>query len=458
MKVMRENSARRTAWDVLILGLVLLSCTLVPYQIVFQGQAFRASTLLLYVVDLFFLLDIWLNFHTSYRQAGVEVTGRKEVGARYLKGLFPIDVIATFPIELVFVFYPDIAIGGKSLFVLLRVLRLFRVVRMFVIFRRWERMGWTNPGYLRITKFVGVISLLIHWLACGWFLSAAVAQFPPDCWVQRYGIGDAAPVAQYVRSLYWTITTMTTVGYGDITPARTVEYIVAMRIMLLGASMYAFIIGNVASLLSNLDSAKASYWHRMESATEYLRCRHAPRQLGDRVRNYYEYLWDRHRGLREDVFFADLPGPLRLDVLLHLTRELLDHVPLFRHCSAPLRNALLMALEARTYDPGSLVVQEGELGKDIYFVSQGELEVVKSGGATAGTLGCGDYFGDLSLILGETRTASARTTTYCEIFVLPEEEFTRIRKDYPEMRGVLKTMSSERSEKLADFVLDGIVL
>ena len=63
-----------------------------------------------------------------------------------------------------------------------------------------------------------------------------------------------------------------------------------------------------------------------------------------------------------------------------------------------------------------------------------------------------------SRFLLERRTASARTSSYCEVFVLPEEAFSRIRKDYPEMRDVLKKMSSERSEKLAAFVLDGIVL
>ena len=105
---------------------------------------------------------------------------------------------------------------------------------MFVIFRRWERMGRINPGYLRIAKFAAVIALMIHWLACGWFLTAAVEGFSESSWVVRHGVETAKPTVQYVRSLYWTITTMTTVGYGDITPARTAEYIVGMVVMLLG--------------------------------------------------------------------------------------------------------------------------------------------------------------------------------------------------------------------------------
>lgn len=70
----------------------------------------------------------------------------------------------------------------------------------------------------------------------------------------------------------------------------------------------------------------------------------------------------------------------------------------------------------------------------------------------------GDYFGDLSLLLGEKRTASIRTLMYCEIFVLTDKEFNRIRKEYPEFKDVLKKSSAEKTEKTTELVLEGIIL
>jgi hypothetical protein len=66
---------------------------------------------------------------------------------------------------------------------------------------------------------------------------------------------------------------MTTVGYGDITPVLDVEYMLAIVVMLIGASMFAFIVGNIASLLSNLDSAKSSFFKKIESVSQYLKSR-----------------------------------------------------------------------------------------------------------------------------------------------------------------------------------------
>jgi voltage-gated potassium channel len=184
-----------------------------------------------------------------------------------------------------------------------------------------------------------------------------------------------------------------------------------------------------------------------------------PKDLNEQVRNYYEYQWARRRGLKEDALLDDLPVPFRLDILRHLTRELLDTVPLFKYCSPALRNVLLMALKAQTYAPEGYIVREGELGKEIYFISRGEVEITSNEGENNhGTLGDGDYFGDLSLVLREKRTASVRALTYCEIFILTKGEFDRIKSEYPEITGVLKKMSSEKTDKIAALVLKGITL
>lgn len=458
-RVIRGVSRFRVSWDIFIVALIFVSGVQIPYQIAFQHIVVSRGTAILYIIDFFFIIDIVLNFFTSYRYQGVEITDHKKTARHYLKRFFPVDLLANFPFELIFLFNQDLLIYNMSPLLVLRIFRLLRIVRLFIILRRWEELSWINSGYMRIVKFFAVVMLLIHWIACLWFLLAFIDNFPEDSWVALMGIAEADPTSQYIRALYWSITTMTTVGYGDITASRNIEFVFTSLAMLVGASLYAYIVGNIASLVSNLDSARVSFSSRIEAVTQYLHYRQAPHDLNERVRDYYEYLWARHRGLKEDVFFEDLPKPLRLDVLLYLTRELLETVPLFKYCSPSLRNVLLMTLKTQTYAPEGYIVREGELGKEIYFISRGRVEITSHEGQNNhGTLEDGEYFGDLSLILGENRTGSVKALTYCEVFILVKEDFNRIKSEYPEFTNVLKKMSSEKTEKIMDLVLEGVIL
>ena len=95
----------------------------------------------------------------------------------------------------------------------------------------------------------------------------AVEDFcPPEGrWIEKMEKGWL-----YLWVLYWTITTMTTIGYGDFSPQTPVEVGVTIVIQLFGAVLFGYIIGNIATVVADFNQYETAYKLRMESIKTYV--------------------------------------------------------------------------------------------------------------------------------------------------------------------------------------------
>src|SRR6266446_690315 len=107
-------------------------------------------------------------------------------------------------------------------------------------------------------------------------------------------------------------------------------------------------------------------------------------------------------------------------------RETLEKVPLFAGADAVLLGALIMALKPVVFRAGEIVIRKGEIGRELYLISRGEVEVIDEAGKVVATLGEGSFFGEIGLLMSEPRTATVRANGYCDLFVLDKSDFNRV--------------------------------
>jgi glucose-6-phosphate 1-dehydrogenase len=136
-----------------------------------------------------------------------------------------------------------------------------------------------------------------------------------------------------------------------------------------------------------------------------------------------------------------------------LNRETLRKVPLFEGANAVLLASLILALKPVVFQPGDLVIRQGEIGREMYLISRGEVEVTDGSGNALATLGEGDFFGEASLLTSAPRNATVRAKSYCDFFALDKSDFKRVLRDHPQFRQSLMEIARTRYNVSAEEVL-----
>ena len=114
-----------------------------------------------------------------------------------------------------------------------------------------------NPAKERLIIFSIFSILFVHIISCIWIFFGYYNWSDDglsENWIEIFGFGNADMAEMYMIGLYWTITTITTVGYGDISATNGIERIIACMIMIIGVIAFSFSTGALSSMISSEDS------------------------------------------------------------------------------------------------------------------------------------------------------------------------------------------------------------
>ncbi|XP_053345115.1 potassium voltage-gated channel subfamily H member 5a isoform X1 [Clarias gariepinus] len=468
----------KTTWDWVILILTFYTAIMVPYNVSFKTKQNNLAWLVVdSVVDVIFLVDIVLNFHTTFVGPGGEViSDPKLIRMNYLKTWFVIDLLSCLPYDIINAFenvdedsiadssavghIPAVRNGTRtedsvlpglsSLFSSLKVVRLLRLGR---VARKLDH--YLEYGAAVLVLLVCVFGLVAHWLACIWYsigdyevIDEVTNTIKTDSWLYQLAINIGTPYRYnasgsgqweggpskdtlYISSLYFTMTSLTTIGFGNIAPTTDGEKIFSVAMMMVGSLLYATIFGNVTTIFQQMYTNTNRYHEMLNNVRDFLKLYQVPKGLSERVMDYIVSTWAMSKGIDTEKVLSICPKDMRADICVHLNRQVFNEHPAFRLASDGCLRSLAVEFQTTHCAPGDLIFHAGESVDTLCFVVSGSLEVIQDDEVIA-ILGKGDVFGDV--FWKETTLAHAcanvRALTYCDLHVIKREALLKVLEFY----------------------------
>eukprot|EP00258_Populus_trichocarpa_P030140 XP_024446159.1 potassium channel AKT1-like [Populus trichocarpa] len=234
---------RYRIWETFLVLLVIYTAWVSPFEFGFLKQPQSPLSICDNVVNGFFAVDIVLTFFVAYldKATYLLIDDHKKIAWKYASSWLALDIISTIPTELARKISPK-PLQSYGFF---NMLRLWRLRRVSALFSRLEKDRNYNYFGVRCAKLLCVTLFAVHSAGCFYYLIAARYHDPHNTWIGA-ALGDnfleQGIWRRYVTSIYWSITTLTTVGYGDLHPVNTREMIFDIFYMLfnLGLTAYPF--------------------------------------------------------------------------------------------------------------------------------------------------------------------------------------------------------------------------
>lgn len=315
---------------------LLFTATFTPVEVAFLNSAETfVDPLFLFnrLIDLIFIFDFILNFLLMFETHTMDGNRwhhePKAIARNYLRTWFTLDLLSIVVSAFDFIAVAEAGTSedGESSGVaklkvlrvlrILRLIKLLRLLRMSRIGKRWESKVAINYGAVALCKAFGSVLFGSHLFACLWTLQSdlfadnrhdtwlgnVVLDGSPLCW-PREGADlsklptDDATIFQgnsicknagqlYVTSLYWAIMTITSIGYGDVSPVLWSEQLMSTIIMLLGSVLWGQVIATFCGVVATFNPEAAEFRRTMDDLNRFMSLQGLDSDLRARLREYF---------------------------------------------------------------------------------------------------------------------------------------------------------------------------
>ena len=349
-----------------------------------------------FIIEFIFIIDFIVQFFRAYYDFDENlITDKKKIIFNYLGSWFLIDLITVIPTFIMIKFfyekdkykkgYDYICNYGCQSDNLIHLVSFIKIIKIFKILDRnqnqfisfiWTRLSNTSfiDNWGNIIYEVTLAILFLHITSC---IHIIVGRNSYPNWIIVKNLSESDFSTIYLTSIYFLITTMTSVGYGDITGNEIREFIFQIFLLIIGIIAYSWLVSSVSNYVIE-NNKDTEYFISKVNILDDIKLIHPEmgNELYSKIYLYLKQLKIMKKKKDKNILLESLPYNLKNKVLYEINRPLIERLDFFKN----FQNSVFILSAVNKLIPivtnkGDIIIEQDEIIYSMIFVKQGRIGV-----------------------------------------------------------------------------------